>query len=98
FGGPPGVGFLKAPARMRPSIVGGPQEDGRRAGTENVPGVLAMIAALGERERAHESVPAKVALRTQFEREWCAAVPGIEIVAQDTERLWNTVSAILPEI
>ena len=46
FGGPQGVGFLKVPARFRALIAGGPQEDGRRAGTENVAGVLAMIAAL----------------------------------------------------
>ncbi len=50
FGGPQGVGFLKVPAKFRALIVGGPQEDGRRAGTENVAGVLAMIAALEERE------------------------------------------------
>lgn len=98
FGGPPGVGFVKAPARMRPLIVGGPQEDGRRAGTENVPGVLAMIAALDEREQALESVPAKIVIRTQFERELSAVVPGIEIVGHGTERLWNTVAAIMPEI
>jgi len=98
FGGPAGVGFLKTPARMRPLIVGGPQEEGRRAGTENVPGVLAMIAALEERERAQEVAGERMAMRTQFERELCAAVPGIEIVGAGAERLWNTVSAIMPEI
>src|SRR5207302_7708139 len=49
IGGPQGVGFSKVPARFQPLIVGGPQEDGRRAGTENVAGALAMIAALEER-------------------------------------------------
>ena len=94
FGGPPGVGFLKAPARLRPLIVGGPQEDGRRAGTENVPGVLAMIAALAEREGGAE----RIALREQFEAELREVLPGIEIVGASAERLWNTVSAIMPEI
>jgi cysteine desulfurase len=46
FGGPQGVGFLKVPSGFRAMIVGGPQEEGRRAGTENVAGVLSMIAAL----------------------------------------------------
>jgi cysteine desulfurase len=37
FGGPKGVGFLKCPAkgRVHPLLVGGKQEEGRRAGTEN---------------------------------------------------------------
>ncbi|MST95368.1 MAG: cysteine desulfurase [Pedosphaera sp.] len=48
FGGPRGTGFLKCPARgqFHPLLLGGPQEEGRRAGTENVPGVLSMLAAL----------------------------------------------------
>src|ERR1700679_1594163 len=50
FGGPQGVGFLKCPQKLRPLLVGGPQEDGRRAGTENVAGILSMIAALEFRE------------------------------------------------
>ena len=39
FGGPRGVGFLKVPHRshVTPLILGGKQEQGRRAGTENVP-------------------------------------------------------------
>ncbi|MEO6742121.1 MAG: aminotransferase class V-fold PLP-dependent enzyme, partial [Chthoniobacteraceae bacterium] len=55
FGGPQGVGFLKCPANFPPLLHGGPQEDGRRAGTENVAGVLAMVAALEEREAAIRS-------------------------------------------
>jgi cysteine desulfurase len=57
FGGPKGVGFLKCPAkgRVQPLLFGGQQEEGRRAGTENVPGVLAMIAALEVREAAMQS-------------------------------------------
>jgi cysteine desulfurase len=53
FGGPRGVGFLKCPSerRVEPLLLGGPQEDGRRAGTENVAGVLSMVAALEARER-----------------------------------------------
>jgi cysteine desulfurase len=54
FGGPKGVGFLKCPSkgRFHPLIRGGPQQEGRRAGTENVAGVLSMVAALQAREAA----------------------------------------------
>jgi cysteine desulfurase len=54
FGGPKGVGFLKCSAkgRIEPLLRGGPQEEGRRAGTENVAGILSMLAALDVREGA----------------------------------------------
>ena len=50
YHGPKGVGFLyfKKGVRLQNLIEGGAQEKGRRAGTENVPGIMAMAAALKE--------------------------------------------------
>ena len=50
FHGPKGVGFLyaKKGVRLYNLIEGGAQERGRRAGTENVPGIAAMAEALKE--------------------------------------------------
>ena len=50
FHGPKGVGFLYARKGIRLTnlIEGGAQERGKRAGTENVPGIVAMAAALEE--------------------------------------------------
>ncbi|MEV4811429.1 cysteine desulfurase family protein [Micromonospora avicenniae] len=47
FGGPKGVGALRLAThhRVEPLVCGGGQEEGRRAGTENLPGVLGMAAA-----------------------------------------------------
>jgi cysteine desulfurase len=99
FGGPTGVGFLKAPTRLRPLMVGGPQEEGRRAGTENVAGVRAMIAALAEREDSLTAgVSERMKMRDRFEADLRAAQPCIEIVGVGAERLWNTVSVVMPEI
>lgn len=54
FYGPPGVGalFLKQRTRIVPFIEGGVQEGGRRAGTENLPGIVGMgkAAELARRE------------------------------------------------
>lgn len=101
FGGPRGVGFLKCPAkgRFEPLLLGGPQEESRRAGTENVAGVLAMIAALEVRERqlaAHEQ-RARELWRDGFVSEMLDALPGAELVGAGQPRLWNTVSALMPE-
>lgn len=48
FGGPKGVGFLyiSKKARIRAFMHGGQQERGRRAGTENVPGIVGLEAAV----------------------------------------------------
>lgn len=50
FHGPKGVGFLyaKKGILLTNLIEGGAQERGKRAGTENVPGIAAMAAALKE--------------------------------------------------
>ena len=101
FGGPKGVGFLKCPARGRvePLLFGGQQEAGRRAGTENVASVLAMLAALTERETALRNAGEKERERRRaaFEKRLLAALPGAEIVGAGAARLWNTVSALMPE-
>jgi cysteine desulfurase len=50
FGGPKGVGALvvKSELDFVPMLMGGAQERGRRAGTENVIGIAGMAAALAE--------------------------------------------------
>ncbi len=104
FGGPQGVGFMKCPANFHSLLVGGPQEDGRRAGTENVAGVLAMVAALEEREAALqlgesktiEALDLRISWRDRFIANLKAAVPGVEIVGEGAARLWNTVAALMP--
>ncbi len=56
FHGPKGVGFLyvKKGIRLLSLIEGGAQERGKRAGTENVPGIAAMAVAIKEVAAARE--------------------------------------------
>lgn len=101
FGGPRGLGFLKCPAqgKVHPLIVGGPQEEGRRAGTENVAGAISMLAALRERETAlalGEHLARQTA-KEAFETALLQTLPGSAIVGAGQPRLWNTVSALMPE-
>ncbi len=99
FGGPQGVGFLKCPGDFPPLLRGGPQEDGRRAGTENVAGVLAMVAALEEREAAigAGALDERTEWRDEFERSLVTALPGARLLGSGVARLWNTISVIMPE-
>ena len=63
FHGPKGVGFLYARKGiiLQNLIEGGAQERGKRAGTENVPGIAAMAAALNEAVTSMESNSAHMA-------------------------------------
>ncbi|CAA6690415.1 MULTISPECIES: cysteine desulfurase family protein [unclassified Lentimonas] len=93
FGGPRGVGLVLLPEANAgfTSLLGGAQESGHRAGTEDVAGVLAMVAALEEVE--HGSAEG----RDIFLEELSQVMPSVEVVGLEVERLWNTALLILPE-
>jgi cysteine desulfurase len=100
FGGPRGVGFLQCSSSVfRPLLHGGRQQDGRRAGTENLPGVLAMLAALEwcEQQMLGGGIEQRLARRQRFEHDLQAALPGVSINGAVVERLWNTVSVVMPD-
>ncbi len=101
FGGPRGVGFLKAPHRSKLNslLFGGKQERGQRAGTENVPIILAMLAALEVREQqiAEGNHETRAVWKEKFEKLLLRQVPGSTVVGANVPRLWNTVSALMPE-
>src|SRR5277367_3404502 len=101
FGGPRGVGFLKIPHRksITPLLYGGKQEGGRRAGTENVAIIAAMMAALEVREKqiARSEHLLRGIWRDNFERQLLRTLPGTSIIGANVPRLWNTVSALMPD-
>ncbi len=69
FHGPKGVGFLYARKgiRLQNIIEGGAQERGKRAGTENVPGIMAMAVALRDAaESMSETSPGMRARRDRL--------------------------------
>ncbi|WOE76294.1 cysteine desulfurase family protein [Alterisphingorhabdus coralli] len=92
FGGPPGVGALlvKDLALLEPS---GGQEKGYRAGTENLPAVASMIAALEQPTNWHQRIED---LRHQLDRQIEAA--GGLVVAKDADRLPTIGSYQMPGV
>ena len=93
FGGTKGVGFMLVPEDSGSFRIlsGGIQEKGRRAGTEDVAGVLAMLAALDA------ATLGEATGRDDFIARIQAAIPGVEVVSAGAPRLWNTISLIMPK-
>lgn len=92
---PKGVGvlYIKRGTRYRPLLRGGHQERGRRAGTENVPGVVALgRAAELAMERMDEENTKVRALRDRLEKGLLAQVPHAFVTGDPDHRLPNTVN------
>jgi len=94
FHGPKGVGFLyvKKGVRLTSLIAGGAQERGKRAGTENVPGIAAMAAALKEAATNMERVSAKVQKNRDRLIEGLSAIEHCALNGDRTRRLPGNVN------
>ena len=95
FNGPKGAGFLYVgkKAGIRSFIHGGQQERGRRAGTENVPGIVGMAAAA---RRAHEHMEER-AQKERMLRDYLIGrieteIPDVALNGHRTRRLPNNVN------
>lgn len=90
FYGPKGCGFLymKQGLRTESMIHGGAQESGRRAGTENVPGIVGMAkAAEISYARMEETAAREQYLRDRLIHYICTQIPGAYLVGSEKDRL-----------
>jgi cysteine desulfurase len=94
---PKGVGalYVREGTPLRPFMLGGGQEHGRRPGTENVPYIVGLGAACElARGRLERGVAAQVELRERLWSRLQADVPGLRLVGHPTERLPNTLNVL----
>ena len=101
FGGPQGIGALVVRDGLDPEplIRGGGQERRRRAGTENVPGIVGFgVAAQHEQDAANDYSAKLTGLRDDIERRLLAAAPDAVIHGAGVERLANTSCIGLPGV
>jgi cysteine desulfurase len=95
FYGPKGAGALwvKRGVRLSPFLAGGKQERNRRAGTENVPGLIGMgVAASRAMEKMVTESVRLSALRDRLESGILSAVPHTDVNGAREPRVPNTTN------
>jgi cysteine desulfurase len=98
---PKGVGalYIRRGTPLVPQLVGGGQERGLRAATENVAGIVALgaAAAIAQAERAADA--ARITpLRDRLLGDLAAALPGLHVNGSLTHRLPGNLSLTIPHV
>jgi cysteine desulfurase len=92
FHGPKGVGLLmiRRGVRLKPQMLGGSQERGRRGGTENVPGIVGLGKAAALAQARLPEMARVRQLRDALETRSLAEIPEVHIHGAGADRLPNT--------
>ena len=93
--GPKGIGalYIRKGTRIAPFVHGGGQEKGRRAGTENVPGIVGFgKAAEIARQEMDEEAARLTSLRDKFITELQKRIENIHLNGHPVKRLPNNVN------
>ena len=101
FYGPKGVGFLylRRGTPFHPFLTGGSHEGRRRAGTENVPGIVGMATALALCEAERDSEMARLRLlRDRIIGHTLETVEEARLTGSPTLRLDNHASLVMRDV
>ena len=101
FHGPKGIGalYVRKGLDLEPLVHGGGQEGGRRAGTENTPGIVGIGAAAELAEKRLNLMATQVkGLRDDLWEGIARMFPEARLNGHPTDRLPNTLSVSLPGI
>ncbi len=93
--GPKGIGFLyiRKGIKIRPFVHGGQQERGRRAGTENIPGIVGLAAAAKRSfSMLEEKMKKEIELRDYLISRIEAEIPYCRLNGDRKKRLPNNVN------
>ncbi|MCJ2539998.1 MAG: cysteine desulfurase [Candidatus Thermoplasmatota archaeon] len=92
FYGPRGLGalYVRKGTRLNPVNIGGGQENGLRSGSENMPGIVGMAAAVEILEAGQEAEVERIrALRDRLIEGVLGSIPKVHLNGHPTERLPN---------
>ena len=92
---PKGVGalYIRRGTACRPFMIGGHQEEGRRAGTENVPYIVGLAKALQLAAESYQDEDTRVhGLRDRLEKALEERIPSVQVNGKSVPRLPNTLN------
>ena len=97
FHGPKGAGalFIRSPLKTEPILFGGGHENERRAGTENLAGIVGLAEAVERFVREPVFDRARLGPLAERLEAAVAACPGARLVGGRDGRLANTVAAVV---
>ena len=100
FAGPKGVGALivRDGAPLKSVVIGGGQERGRRAGTENVPGIVGFGEAAWLAPQDLANAPRLARLRDRLESRLLEIEPRLHVFSAKAPRLPNTSCLTMPGV
>lgn len=92
--GPKGAGllYLRSPLQIEPLLFGGPHENERRAGTENLAAIAGMVHALEHFLRPPVFDPERMQRLSTTLMEGLLRIPGVHLLGSRDHRLPNTVA------
>ena len=98
FHGPKGIGalYIKKGIGLEPLVHGGKQENGLRAGTENVPAIVGLGKAAEQAAYTLRDSERVRKLRDSLEQGIKNLIPEAILNGSPDRRLWNTLNMTLP--
>jgi len=95
--GPKGAGalFIRSPLQPAPILLGGSHENKRRAGTENLAGIIGFVEALERFVRTPVFAKERLAPLTGRLIQLIDRLPGVQFVGSRERRLANTVAFVV---
>ena len=92
--GPKGAGllYLRSPLQIEPLLFGGPHENERRAGTENLAAIAGMVHALEHFLRPPVFDPERMQRLSVTLMDGLLRIPGVHLLGSRDRRLPNTVA------
>jgi len=95
--GPKGAGalFVQSPLQPAPILLGGSHENERRAGTENLAGIVGMVEALERFVRIPVFPKERLSPLTDRLIQLIERLPGVKFVGSRKQRLANTVAFVV---
>ena len=98
--GPKGIGglFIRKGTPLAPLLYGGNQENGRRSGTENVPGIIGFAKACQLASHNIEKGQIVSTLRNQLQTELLELFPSALVNGAKANRLPNTLNIAFKDI